>query len=84
MADSPRDRGGAARDEPGTRTRLVPRACLHSAKYCRALWAVLGTLLGAISLLPAGGRDVPAASLCATRSPDNEPTASCPFLLVLL
>jgi hypothetical protein len=78
MAGGPRGRGGAARDEPGTGVRMVPRACLHSAQRRRPPRAVLGTLLlGAISLLSTpGGRHAP-AGLCATcppgptRSPDT-------------
>ena len=67
MAGDPRDRGGATRDEPGTRVRMVPRACLLSVQRRRPRVAVLGTLLlGAISLLPTtGGRRAP-VGLCAT------------------
>jgi hypothetical protein len=67
MAGDPRDRGGAAHDEPGTRVRMASRACLHSAQHRRPLGDVLGALLlGAISLLPTtGGRHTP-AGLCAT------------------
>jgi hypothetical protein len=70
MAGDPRDRGGAARDEPGTRIRMAPRACLLSVQHRRPRVAVLGTLLlGAISLLSTtGGRRAP-VGLCATRSP---------------
>jgi len=70
MAGGPRDRGGTARDKPGTRVRMVPRACLHSAQHRRPRGTILGTLLlGAISLLSTtGGRHAP-AGLCATCPP---------------
>jgi len=70
MASDPRGRGGAARDEPGTRVRMAPWACLHSVQHRRPPGAVLGAvLLGAISLLPTpGGRHAP-AGLCATCPP---------------
>jgi hypothetical protein len=84
MASGPRDRGHAARDEPGARVRTPPRACLLSVQHRRPLWAVLGVLLGALSLLPTTGRRHAPAGLCATRPPDAWPAASCPFLLVLL
>ena len=83
MAGDPGGRGGAAHNEPGTRVRMASRACLHSAKYCRALWAILGTLLGAVSLLSAGRRHTP-AGLRAACPPDIDPASPCPFLLVLL
>jgi hypothetical protein len=70
MASGPRDRGHAARDEPGARVRTPPRACLLSVQHRRPPGAVLGTLLGALSLLPATGRCYTSAGLCATRPPD--------------
>ena len=70
MAGDPRDRGGAALDEPGTRVRMAPRACLLSVQRCRPLGAVLGALLlGAISLLPTTGSRHASAGLCATSPP---------------
>ena len=70
MAGDPRDRGGAARDEPGTRIRMAPRACLLSVQHRRPRGTILGTLLlGAISLLSTtGGRHAP-TGLCATGPP---------------
>jgi len=77
MAGDPRDRGGAALDEPGTRVRMAPRACLLSVQRRRPPGAVLGALLlGAISLLPTTRDRHAPAGLCATcppgptRSPD--------------
>ena len=68
MADDPRHCGGAARDEPDARVRLVPDTRLRPAEHCRALWAVLGTLLlGAVSLLT-GGRHPPSTGLCPARA----------------
>src|SRR5438045_2948341 len=78
MAGDPRDRGSATRDEPGTRVRMAPRACLRSAQRRRPFGAVLGTvLLGAISLLlPTGGGHA-TTGLCATRptGPTRPPDA---------
>ena len=66
MAGNPGGRGGAARDQSGTRVRMAPRACRLSVQRCRPLGAVLGAvLLGALSLLPTGGRHAP-TGLCAT------------------
>ena len=70
MAGDPRDRRGAARDEPSTRVRMAPWARLLSVQRRRPLGTVLGALLlGAISLLPTtGGRHAP-TGLCATGPP---------------
>ena len=70
MAGDPRHYGGAARDKSGARARLASDARLRPTKHCRALWAVLGTLLlGAVSLL-AGDRHPPSTGLCPARAPD--------------
>jgi hypothetical protein len=70
MAGGPRHNNDAARDEPGARVRMAADACLRPAQHCRALWAVLGTLLlGTVSLL-AGDRHTPSPGLCPARAPD--------------
>jgi hypothetical protein len=48
---------------------MASDACLRAAEHCRALWAVLGTLLlGVVSLL-AGDRHPRAPGLCPARAP---------------